>query len=387
MYRAMSRALYGCYPVMPRSRAVALVTMMIASLAACAHAPPGSGAAATPSLGNAEVIAGGGSGGDGSQALAAKLTDPFAVARDAGGNLYVAEMLGNRVRRIDAAGIVTTVAGTGEKADGGDGGPGSAARFNGPHHLVIPPGGSLVYIADTFNNRVRVLEPQTGVVKPLAGTGEKAFGGEGGPAVTAQFSGVFCLDFDTGAKHLYVADLGNRRVRRVDLGSGVVTTVAGNGDKGIPTDGADALQSPLLDPRAVAVDAQGNLYILERNGHALRVVDKAGKIRTVAGNGEKGAGGDGGDARAAQLNGPKHLTVDRDGSVLIVDTENHSIRRYDPRDGRITRFIGAGTVGSAGAGGPALAVQLARPHGVYVDRDGSLLVSDSENHRILRVTR
>jgi hypothetical protein len=392
MYRAMPRAMCCSYlrsRVMPRSAALALLTMATASFTACAHAPPGSGAgpAAATLTGKVEVIAGGGEGSDGTPAASAKLHEPFAVARDGAGNLYVAEMSGNRVRRIDASGVITTVAGTGEKADGGDDGPATAARFNGPHHLVVPPGSALVYIADTFNNRVRVLEPGSGVVRPLAGTGEKAFGGEGGPAKTAQFSGVFCLDVDAGGKQLYVADLGNRRVRRVDLATGVVTTVAGNGEKGVPVDGAPALQSPLMDPRAVAVDAQGNLYILERNGHALRVVDPAGRIRTVAGNGQKGSGGDGGDARAAQMNGPKHLTVDRDGSVLIVDTENHSIRRYDPRDGRLTRFIGAGTAGSAGVGGPALAVQLARPHGVYVDRDGSLLVSDSDNHRILRVTR
>ena len=198
---------------------------------------------------------------------------------------------------------------------------------------------------------------------------------------------MFCLDLDRQGKRLFVMDLGNRRVRAIDLASGVVTTVAGNGEKGVPADGTDALSAPLLDPRAIAVDSAGRLYILERNGHALRVVDTDGKIRTVAGTGGKGFSGDGGPALQAQMNGPKHLTVDRDDSVLIVDTENHAIRRYDPKDGRMTLVMGTGSVGTSGVGGPPEQVQLARPHGVYVDRDGALLVSDSENHRILRLAR
>jgi DNA-binding beta-propeller fold protein YncE len=364
--------------------AVTVVAMQVAS--GCAHGPPAP--AASPTSGApVEVLAGGGTGGDGSPALQAKLTDPFAVARDAAGNLFIAEHLGNRLRRMDSAGIITTVAGTGEKADGGDGGPGPAAKLNGPHHVIVRPEGGPIYIADTFNNRVRTLDPATGVIQALAGTGSKAFAGDGGPAKDAAFSGVFCLDLDRPGKRLFVMDLGNRRVRAIDLGTGVVTTVAGSGEKGAPADGTDALSAPLLDPRAIAVDSAGRLYILERNGHALRVVDTDGKIRTVAGNGQKGFSGDGGPALQAQMNGPKHLTVDRDDSVLIVDTENHAIRRYDPKDGRMTLVMGTGSVGSSGVGGPPERVQLARPHGVYVDRDGALLVSDSENQRILRLAR
>ena len=356
----------------------------LGAVAGCAH--PGS-AGAPGAVARIELLAGGGTGGDGAAAKSARLTEPFGVARDAAGNLYIIEMSGNRLRKIDSAGLIHTVAGTGEKADGGDDGPGLAAKLNGPHHLLTAREGGPVYIADTWNNRVRIVDPVSGIIRTLAGTGDKAFGGDGGPARAASFSGIFCLDLDRAGSRLYVADLGNRRVRMVNLQDGVVSTVAGNGEKGVPVDGTDARSAPLFDPRAVAVDSVGNVYIVERGGHALRVVGADGKIRTVAGNGSKGSGGDGGPALAAQLNGPKHLTVDRDDSVLIVDTENHAIRRYEPRDGRITRLIGNGTLGSGGLGGPPEQVQLARPHGVYVDRDGALLVSDSDNHRILRLAR
>ena len=155
---------------------------------------------------------------------------------------------------------------------------------------------------------------------------------------------------------LYLADLENRRIRAVDLKTGLVSTIAGNGSKGVPEDGAEARRAPLVDPRAVAVDGRGNVYILERSGHALRVVDRSGKIRTVAGTGAKGSSGDGGDARKATLNGPKHLCVDPQGNVIIADTENHRIRMYRPADATIVSVAG-----SAARGPPAWAALPQRP--------------------------
>src|SRR5262249_18741810 len=160
-------------------------------------------------------------------------------------------------------------------------------------------------------NRVRRLDPKTGIVTPFAGTGEKGYGGDGGPAAKAQFGAIYCVAFDPKGERLYLADLDNRRIRAIDRKTGIVPTVAGNGEKGVPADGAEAVKAPLVDPRAVAVDGKGNIYILERSGHALRVVDASGKIRTVAGTGKAGSTGDGGDARKAMLNGPKHLCIDR----------------------------------------------------------------------------
>jgi DNA-binding beta-propeller fold protein YncE len=278
------------------------------------------------------------------------LKEPFGVDFDAAGNMYVVEMAGNRVSVLDAKGVLRVLAGTGEAGFAGDGGPATAARFNGPHHLLMGPDGAL-YVADTWNFAVRRIDLRTGLVTRVAGTGHKGFSGDGGPAVLAQFGGVYAIAFHGNV--LYVCDLDNRRIRTVDLATGKVTTVAGNGAKGVPKDGEDARSEPLVDPRAVAVDSRGNLYICERGGHALRVVDPAGRIRTVAGTGVAGFSGDEGPAREAQMSGPKHISVDANDDVLITDTENHVIRRYSVREGLVRRVAGTGVNGFRGLGGAA----------------------------------
>ncbi len=324
------------------------------------------------------LVAGEGDGGSGSPAAAAKLVAPFGVDFDKSGNMYIVELTGGRAHKVDDKGMLTTIAGTGEKGSRGDGGPALKAEFNGMHSLAVAPDGT-VFLADTWNNRVRRYDPKTGVVTGFAGTGEKGYGGDGGPAAKARFGGIYCIALDPRGER--------RRIRMIDLKTTVVTTVAGNGEKGVPKDGAEATKAPLVDPRAVAVDAKGNVYVLERSGHALRVVDAEGKIRTVAGTGEKGASGDGGDALKATLNGPKHLCIDRDGNVIIADTENHLIRKYSPAEGKIMRVAGTGTKGAGGLGGPPEKVELSQPHGVYVHPSGTLYVTDSSNNRVLRVER
>jgi sugar lactone lactonase YvrE len=331
------------------------------------------------------LVAGSGAGPDG-PATAAKLAAPFGVDFDAAGNLYFVELNGHRVRKVDPAGMLVTIAGTGKKGDAGDGGAGAKAEFNGMHSLAIAGDGAL-YLADTWNNRVRRIDLKTGAIAAVAGTGKKGFSGDGGPAVKAEFGGIYSVAIDAAGKRLVVADLDNRRVRTIDLVAGKVETVAGNGARGAPADGADARTAPLVDPRAACFDAAGNVYVLERGGHALRVVDAAGKIRTVAGTGKKGADGDGGEANKATLNGPKHLCLDLDGTILIADTENHVIRRYNPRDAKITRVAGTGKRGTGGVGGPALSVELNQPHGVYVHPSGALYISDSSNNRILKIEK
>ena len=187
-------------------------------------------------------------------------------------------------------------------------------------------------------------------------------------------------------KQLYIADL--IRIHRLDLETGKSTVVAGNGTKGIPKNGAIAIDAPLVDPRAVAEDRLGNVYILERNGHALRVVRPNGTIETVVNAaGKKGTETSPQESAAeAMMNGPKHLCVDFDHRVIIADAENHLVRRYNPMNGTLTRIAGTGVAGRDGVGGPPTACQLSRPHGVTIHpKTSELTITDSYNNRILVV--
>jgi hypothetical protein len=201
------------------------------------------------------------------------------------------------------------------------------AQFNGMHNLAVLPNGDIL-VSDTWNCRVRRIDASTGRVITVAGTGEKGFSGDGGAATEAKFGNIYCVSIDPSGEEALLADLDNLRIRAVNLKTGRVRTVAGNGKKGVSADGARATQAPLLDPRAVIADGRGRIYVIERSGHALRLVEPDGTIKTVVGTGQKGNTGDGGDARHATLNGPKHLCLDLDGNVVIADTENHVIRRY-----------------------------------------------------------
>jgi DNA-binding beta-propeller fold protein YncE len=332
------------------------------------------GTALMPALHAAQlVLVAGGS----AAAPAAQLREPFGVEFNSAGDAFVIEMAkGNRLLRLDSkTGALAHVAGQSVPGDSGDDGPALRAQFNGPHNLAVHPDGR-VFIADTWNGRIRVYDPATGLVSTQPGYGV--------PAAQARAHGPYCLALNPAGTHLYIADL--RRVHALELATGKLAVIAGNGEKGIPADGALATAAPLVDPRAVAVDRHGHVYILERNGHALRVVTPDGRIRTVVNaSGKKGATGDGGDARLATLNGPKHLCLDRDDSILIADAENNLIRRYVPATGKILRVAGTGKKGAAGLDGPPEAAELARPHGITVHRDGTLYITDSYNDRILKI--
>lgn len=330
------------------------------------------------------LVAGGGAKGEGTRAKEAKLTAPFGVDFDKSGALYLVEMTGHRVCRIGSDGLLAVVSGNGKEGFTGDGGPAASAQLNGPHSLAIAPNGDL-YVADTWNHRVRRIDPKTNAISTVVGTATKGYSGDGGPAAKADFGDIYCVAFDPKGEQLYMADLDNRRIRALDLRTGAVRTIAGNGQKGVPQDGSNAFGSPLVDPRAVAVDGAGNVYILERGGHALRVVDAQGKIRTVVGTGKAGDSGDGDDGRKAQLRGPKHLCIDLDGNVLIADSDNHRVRKYLAREGTIVPVAGTGKAGAAGLGGPPLKAELNQPHGVYVHPSGRIYIADSSNDRVVMI--
>ena len=332
------------------------------------------------------LVAGGGTATGAAPALEARLNTPFGVDFDAAGQLHFVELSGQRVCRIDSQGQLTVIAGTGQKGSSGDGGPATTAQFNGLHNLSISPQG-VMYLADTWNQVVRQIDLQTGLISTVAGTGEKGFSGDGGPAAKAKFGGIYCVTVSPNGEKLHLADLDNRRIRVVDLKTGVVDTLAGNGKGGVPKQNAPARDQPLVDPRAVMADQAGRVYVLERGGHALRVIDAAGLISTVVGTGKPGHSGDGGPASEATLRGPKHLCLDRDGTILIADTDNHTIRRYDPQTGRIDRVAGTGKVGTGGVGGSPDQVELNQPHGIFLHPSGDLYISDSHNHRILKIIR
>lgn len=367
----------GCIPDFPKAET--MLRLILLALFVCGMIPL---AAAEDTI---VLVAGGGEAAENVPATSARLGSPFGVDFDSAGNLFFVEIDGHRVGRIDQGGLLTRVAGTGERGLSGDKGPPLAAQFNALHNLAIAKNDD-IFLADTLNHRVRKIDRLTGLITTVAGT-EKGFAGDGGSATAARFSGIYCATLSPAGDRLLVADLDNRRIRAIDLQTGIVTTIAGNGEQGVPPDGATAAAAPLFDPRAVTADAAGNVYVLERSGHALRVVDREGKIRTLAGTGKKGSSGDGGAAREATLNGPKHLCIDLDGGVIIADTENHTIRKLMPGSGTMVRLAGSGKRGKAGVGGPALSVELNQPHGVYVHPHGDLYISDSSNQRILKIQR
>ena len=332
-----------------------------------------------------ELIAGGGTKESHAPATECVLREPFGTEFLPDGTLAIIEMVsGNRLLRVDKAGIMKVIGGTGMKGYSGDGGDARKAQINGVHNIAVTPEGD-IFLSDAWNYRVRKISGKTGIITTFAGTGKKGFSGDGGPADKADFGTVIQVALDPSAKHLYVADIDNKRIRRIALATGIVETVAGIGKAGKPEDGADAKSAPLSDPRAVVAAADGSFYILERNGNALRFVDAGGKIKTAVGTGKPGLSGDDGPALEATMSGPKHLCLDRDGNVIIADAETHTIRRYDAKTGKITRIAGTGKKGAAGIGGDPLACELARPHGVTIAPDGRLIITDSYNNRVLRI--
>jgi streptogramin lyase len=327
--------------------------------------------------------------GDGGPAAKAKLDQPFDVAFDRAGHLYFSDTFNHRIRKVDAkTGVITTVAGSGKKGFAGDGGKATDASLNEPYGVELDADGNL-YIVDRLNFIVRRVDGKSGVITTVAGTGGKAgYAGDGGPADRAGLkepNGI-CLD---GKGKLYIADVADHRVRVVDLKTGMITTVCGTGKGASTGDGGPFKDAAVLGPRAVAVGPDGSLYVVERNGNAVRRIDFArGTIERFAGTGRRGYSGDGGPALAATFDGPKEIDIDKDGNVYVADTENEAIRRIDAKTRAVTTVAGRGRTKTPGLGdgGPPTAATLGRPHGVVVGPDGALYIGDTNSHRI-RVVR
>ena len=314
-------------------------------------------------------------------ATATPVNNPYGVVPGPDGALYFCEVDTGRTRRLAiGTGRLTTIAGSGVKAYAGDGGPALEASFSAPHEIRFDAAGHL-FVVERDAHVVRRIDAGTGVVSTVAGTGVPGFSGDGGPATAAELSRPHSIALDsTGG--LLVCDIGNHRVRRIDLASGIMSTLSGTGEPEATPDEAPLEGTPLRGPRSLDTDPEGNAYLVLREGNAVFRMDlEGGRLERIAGTGETGYGGDGGPALEATFNGPKGIAYSvPDRSLYIVDTENHVIRRMHLPTGRIETVLGTGERGDGPDGDP-LRCRTARPHGVCVHA-GVVYVTDSESHRI-----
>lgn len=340
-----------------------------------------------PSLAYADLSTIAGTGvkgfsGDGGPGAKAQVNNPYGIARGPDGSLYVCDVDNHAVRRIAADGTISTVAGTpGKKGYSGDGGPALAATLNEPYELRFDKAGDLFFV-ERMNHLIRKVQMKTGVISTLAGNGKAGFAGDGGPAEAAQFSQPHSIQFDP-AGDLYVCDISNHRIRRIDSKSHQISTWAGTGEKKATADGAALKGSPLFGPRALEFDSAGNAYLALREGNQLFTIDaKTQTLHHLAGTGKKGWTGNDGPAKLATLSGPKGLALSPDARRLyLADTESHTIRMIDLATGTIVQIAGTTEKGDGPDGDP-LKCSLSRPHGVFVGEDDMLYIGDSENHRV-----
>ncbi len=316
-------------------------------------------------------------GGDGGPATSASLNLAWAVVVDNEGNIFVSDMQNHRIRKVDAEGTITTVAGNGIASFGGDGGPATSAQLNTPTGLALDNAGNL-YIADSFNGRVRRVD-LNGRITTVAGGGELS-DEEGILATDAYLGTVYGVAVDD-AGSLYLTS--DQRVRKVDA-SGMITTIAGKMTSGYGGDGGPAVDATLYAPNCLAVDDAGSVYICDAYNYRVRKIDAGGTITTVAGNGTGGNTGDGGLATNAEIERPYGLALDAARNLYIADIDSNVIRKVDP-DGTITTLAGT-TAGYSGDGGSPLAAQLGMPVGLAIDSQSNLHIADPGNNVVRKIT-
>lgn len=325
--------------------------------------------------------------------LETNLGNPFGVEIAPDGSLYICEVSNHRVWQLThpsepEKAKLKRVAGTGVAGYRGDGGSALEAELNEPYEIRFDAHGAF-YFVEMQNHLVRKVD-RDGTITTVAGTGAAGFSGDGGPAIQAQLNRPHSIALDNGREghgSLFIADIGNHRIRRVDLTSGRISSFAGNQERRLPQAGGAVTGESVLGPRALYITGQ-TLWVALREGHSVwRIPLDQPVWQAVAGTGNRGYSGDNGPALEATFNGPKGLTVNGDGDIFVVDTENQAIRRIDGQTGIISTVAGMGpdALGFEGEGTPATSARLARPHGICVDNDGNLYLGDSENHRVRRI--
>jgi sugar lactone lactonase YvrE len=364
--------------------------LMIVSMGVLFGCSGGGGGASSSSVNNGKqlgeiiTVAGGGVGDNG-VATSSSLNGPSGVAVDSAGNIYIAETGSNCIRKVAAGtGIITTVAGNGTYGHSGDNGTATSAGLQGPSGVAVDSAGN-IYIADTGSNRIRKVTAGTGIITTVAGNGTHDYSGDNGAATSASLAWPYGVAVDSTG-NIYIADYGSNRIRKVTAGTGIITTVAGFGTIGYFGDNGPATSASLDYARGVAVDNAGNIYIADNENNRIRkVTAETGIITTVAGNGTQGYSGDNGPATSASLFQPDSMVVDSAGNIYIADSENNRIRMVAAGTGIITTVAGNGSFTYSGDNGAATSASLFLPSGVAVDSAGNIYIADFGNNRIREV--
>ncbi len=323
--------------------------------------------------------------GDGGPAEQALLDQPFGIKLGPDGSIYFCEVGSHVIRQIDPLGKISTVAGTGRKGFEEANVSANQALLNEPYEISFDNEGNL-YFVEMMNHCIRKVDRQTALMSLVAGTGQPGFAGDGGPATIALFNRPHSIIIDD-QNQLFVCDIGNHRIRQIDLATATIRTLAGNGQTNSNSEPHGLVSSSLNGPRAIDLDRDQNLVLALREGNQLLQIDrKTETITWLAGSGKKGWNADATAAKLADLSGPKAVAIARNGDVYFADTESHTIRVYRAVEKVVETIVGTGKAGSKFDRDPLLC-QLDRPHGIAIDRQGDLWIGDSNNHRVLRIDR